>query len=78
MALHLLKAGYGLSVYARRPAAAAPLVAAGASQCGTPAELASRSDVVITNVTATSDVEQVLLVRTVCSAALGPGPSSST
>ncbi|MSO82865.1 MAG: NAD(P)-dependent oxidoreductase [Acidobacteria bacterium] len=61
MALHLLKAGYPLSVYARRPAAAAPVVAVGAVWCLTPADLASRSDVVITNVTATSDVEQVLL-----------------
>lgn len=61
MALHLVKAGYSLCVYARRPEAAAPLVEAGAVSCATPAELASRSDVVITMVTATSDVEQVLL-----------------
>jgi 2-hydroxy-3-oxopropionate reductase len=61
MALHLLKAGYLLAVYARRPDAAAPIVAAGASVCASPSELAARSDVVITMVTATSDVEQVLL-----------------
>ena len=61
MALHLLKAGDGVSVYARRPAAAAPLVAAGATLCATPAELASRSNIVITVVTATADVEEVLL-----------------
>ena len=60
MVLHLLKAGDGVSVYARRPAAA-PLVAAGATLCATPAELASRSNVVITVVTATADVEEVLL-----------------
>lgn len=61
MALHLVDAGYQLGVYARRPESAAPLVAAGATSFATPAELASRSDVVITMVTATADVEAVLL-----------------
>jgi 2-hydroxy-3-oxopropionate reductase len=61
MALHLLRAGYPVRVYARRPEAAAPLVEAGASRAATPAELASQSAVVITMVTATTDVEQVLL-----------------
>ena len=61
MALHLIKAGNSVSVYARRPAAAAPLAAAGATLCSTPAELASRSNVVVTMVTATADVEEVLL-----------------
>jgi 3-hydroxyisobutyrate dehydrogenase-like beta-hydroxyacid dehydrogenase len=61
MALHLLEAGYPLRVYARRPDRAAPLLDAGASLSSTPAELASQSDVVITMVTATSDVEEVLL-----------------
>jgi 2-hydroxy-3-oxopropionate reductase len=61
MALHLIKAGYRVHVYARRPEAAAPLVSAGSSTTATPGELASRSDVVITMVTATNDVEAVLL-----------------
>jgi 3-hydroxyisobutyrate dehydrogenase-like beta-hydroxyacid dehydrogenase len=61
MALHLLKAGYRVAVYARRPDAAAPVIAAGATLVSTPAQLASESDVVMTNVTATADVEQVLL-----------------
>jgi 2-hydroxy-3-oxopropionate reductase len=61
MALHLVRAGYRLRVYARRPEAAASLVSAGASIVATPAELASQSDVVITMVTATKDVEEVLL-----------------
>jgi 2-hydroxy-3-oxopropionate reductase len=61
MALHLLEAGYPLCVYARRPDRAAPLLDAGASFSSTAAELASHSDVVITMVTATSDVEEVLL-----------------
>jgi 2-hydroxy-3-oxopropionate reductase len=61
MALHLLQAGYPLRVYARRRDQAVPLLAAGASASTTVAELASQSDVVITMVTATSDVEEVLL-----------------
>ncbi len=61
MALHLLEAGYALRVYARRPNQAAPLIEAGASFSTTLADLASQSDVVITMVTATSDVEEVLL-----------------
>jgi 2-hydroxy-3-oxopropionate reductase len=48
-------------VYARRPDRAAPLLDAGASLSSNPADLASQSDVVITMVTATSDVEEVLL-----------------
>ena len=61
MALHLCRAGYDVSVYARRPGVAAPLVAAGATLFATPAELASASDVVVTMVMATVDVEEVLL-----------------
>ena len=61
MALHLLKAGHSLAVYARRPEAAASLAAAGATLAASPSELAARSDVVMTNVTATADVEEVLL-----------------
>lgn len=61
MALHLVRAGYSVRVYARRPEAAAPLVEAGAARSATAAELASQSDVVITMVTATLDVEEVLL-----------------
>ncbi len=61
MALHLLKAGHSLAVYARRPEAAVPLAAAGATLASSPSELAARSDVVMTNVTATADVEEVLL-----------------
>lgn len=61
MALHLLKAGHRLGVYARHPAAAVPVTSAGATLASSPAELGSRSDVVMTNVTATADVEEVLL-----------------
>ncbi len=64
MAGHLLAAGHEVAVWARRPASAAGIVAAGAAQCATPAELAARSEVVISMVTASADVEQL---------AVGPG-----
>lgn len=64
MAGHLLAAGHELAVWARRPEAAASLVAAGACLCATPAELAERCEVVISVITASTDVEQL---------ALGPG-----
>ena len=61
MALHLLRAGHALNVFARRAAAAEPLTDAGASFCTTPAEAARRSDVVFTIVTGSRDVEEVAL-----------------
>lgn len=61
MALNLIKAGYSLSVYARRPASAEPLIAAGATAYNTPKELAEHVDVIITNVQATADVQDILL-----------------
>ncbi len=61
MALHLLKAGHELSVYARRAEAAQPLVEVGARRLATPAEVAAASEVVFTMVTTGSDVEEVAL-----------------
>jgi 2-hydroxy-3-oxopropionate reductase len=61
MALHLLKAGHELAVWARRPESAAPLAAAGAAVCVTPAELARRSEVLFTMITSSADVEAVAL-----------------
>ena len=61
MALHLVKAGHELSVYARRAEAAQPLVDAGARRLATPAEVAAASEVVFTMVTTGADVEQVAL-----------------
>jgi 2-hydroxy-3-oxopropionate reductase len=61
MALNLLRSGHDLGVYARNPDAAAPIIAAGATGYATPAALAAASDAVIAMVTATSDVEEVLL-----------------
>ena len=61
MALHLIKAGHALSVYARRAESAQPLVDAGARRLATPAEVAAHSEVVFTMVTTGADVEAVAL-----------------
>src|SRR5215831_641493 len=60
MARNILKAGYQLTVWNRTAAKAAPLVAGGAEQAGSPAEVAGRSDVVVTIVTDSPDVEAVV------------------
>jgi 2-hydroxy-3-oxopropionate reductase len=64
MALHLIKAGHELAVWARRPESAAPLAEKGAAVCASPADLARRCEVVFTMITSSADVEGV---------ALGPG-----
>lgn len=61
MALHLLKNGHQMSIYARRPESAAPLVAAGAQRCDSPAAVAANADVIFTMVTASSDLEKIAL-----------------
>jgi 2-hydroxy-3-oxopropionate reductase len=61
MALHLLRAGHQLAVWARRPESAAPLAAAGATGCASAAELAAQSEVVISIITASADVEALAL-----------------
>lgn len=64
MGKNLIKAGFSLSVYARRETSAAELVAAGATFMSTPAELARHSDIIISIVSDTPDVEQVLMGET--------------
>lgn len=61
MALRLLGAGHELRVYSRRPETATPLVDLGATAHATPAALAETCDVVVTMVTGTTDVEELLL-----------------
>jgi 2-hydroxy-3-oxopropionate reductase len=61
MAARLLAAGYAMSIYARRPEAAAALQAAGARVCASAREVAQHSDVVCVMVTTTADVEQVVM-----------------
>jgi 2-hydroxy-3-oxopropionate reductase len=73
MAGHVLRRGYELGVYARRPEAAAALTAAGAVCYPTPAALGAASDIVISMVTATRDVEAVLLGSDGAATAARPG-----
>lgn len=56
MAAHLLAGGHELAVWARRPESAAELAAQGVPVCASPAELAARSEVVISIVTSSNDV----------------------
>jgi 3-hydroxyisobutyrate dehydrogenase len=61
MCLNLLKAGFALTVFSRRPESAAPVVEAGGKRADSPRAVAEASDVVITMVTSSPDVEQVVL-----------------
>ena len=61
MARNLLKAGYSVTVHNRTKAKAKKLLAEGAAWAASPAQVAQNSDVVITCVTDTPDVKQVLL-----------------
>lgn len=60
MALNVLKAGFPVFVYNRTASKTEDLVAAGATACATPAELAAKSDVICTNVSDSSDVLEVI------------------
>ncbi len=60
MAGNLQRAGYALSVHARRRAAAEPFLAAGAAWAATPRELAAASDVVFVCLPGPPEVEQVV------------------
>jgi 2-hydroxy-3-oxopropionate reductase len=61
MASHLLQAGYSLTVFNRSRAAVDALVQAGAKAAESPQEVAKQSETVITAVTDTSAVEEVVL-----------------
>jgi 3-hydroxyisobutyrate dehydrogenase len=61
MSQNLLKAGYPLTVFNRSRASSDLLASSGAKVAGSPREVAAESDVVITMVTDTPDVEQVIL-----------------
>lgn len=60
MALNLTKAGYPLTVYDIRPEPVQELVKAGARAAASPRQVAEDSEVVITMVTSSSNVEQVM------------------
>ena len=59
MAANLMKAGFSLKVYNRTKASAQTIVEGGAEWCSSPAEVAAKSDAVITIVGFPRDVEQV-------------------
>jgi 3-hydroxyisobutyrate dehydrogenase-like beta-hydroxyacid dehydrogenase len=61
MATNLLKAGFGLRVYNRTPAKAAPLLERGATLARSPAEAARPGGIVVTMVSDDRAVEQVTL-----------------
>ena len=61
MARNLLKGGHSVTVFARRQDAMAPLIRAGADSAGSPADVAAKTDVIITMVIDTSAVEAVTL-----------------
>jgi 2-hydroxy-3-oxopropionate reductase len=73
MALNLIRGGYRLLVYGRRPETMAPLVEAGAIACGSAAEVAAGCDIVFTMVTTTSDVLEVVLGERGIMAGARPG-----
>lgn len=61
MARNLLKAGFQLAVWARRPASTTDIVAAGAIAAASPRELAASSDIIILMVTNSPDVQELVL-----------------
>ncbi len=61
IARNILKAGFPLVVHNRSNAAVDELVAEGASQAASPAEVAAQVDIVFTNLPDTPDVEKVVL-----------------
>ncbi|MCA9986852.1 MAG: NAD(P)-binding domain-containing protein, partial [Anaerolineales bacterium] len=61
MAHNLLKAGFPVTVWNRTEARMAPLVEAGATAGSSPADVAVQSDIIITCVSDTPDVEAVIL-----------------
>ena len=61
MARQLLASGFALTVHSRSPEPVDELVSGGAERAGSPADVARTSDVVITMLPDTLDVEQVVL-----------------
>ncbi len=61
MAANLVRAGFPLRVWNRTPARMEPLLALGAQPATSPADVAAGSDVIITCVSDTPDVEAVIL-----------------
>lgn len=60
-AKHLIKAGHTLHIWARRPETTQDLLSLGAVWCDSPSKLGAQVDILITNLTDTPDVQNVLL-----------------
>ena len=73
MSLNLLKAGFSVIVYNRTAAKADELVEAGAQKASTPAEVAEKSDIIITIVSDTPDVQEVILGKNGVIEGVNPG-----
>ena len=73
MAGHLLSAGHPLFVHTRTRSTSDELVSRGATWCDTPADVARSVDLLLTIVTDTPDVEQVLFGARGAAEALKPG-----
>jgi len=71
MAANLLKAGFAVTVFNRSRPAMDALAAEGAKPAASPADVGRASDVVVTMVPDSPDVEAVLLGRTASAAAPG-------
>lgn len=61
MAANLLRAGFNVTVWNRRPARITPLAGAGAAVADNPAAVAESSTIIVTCVSDTPDVEEVIL-----------------
>jgi 3-hydroxyisobutyrate dehydrogenase len=61
MAANLLKAGFEVTVWNRSPSRSRPLIDAGATGAGSPAAVAAASEVALSCVTNSGDVEEVAL-----------------
>ncbi len=73
MAKRLIEAGHQVTVYNRTASKAAPLVALGAAQAATPREAAKGKEIVISIVTDSPDVEEVLIGKNGAIHAAEPG-----
>jgi 3-hydroxyisobutyrate dehydrogenase len=73
MALNLLKAGHGVIVHNRTRDREVPIAEAGAERADSPAAAAETAEVVITCVSDTADVEQVILGENGVMAGARPG-----
>jgi 2-hydroxy-3-oxopropionate reductase len=73
MARRLLDAGFALAVHSRSPAPVNELVAAGAERAASPGEVGAASDVVVTMLPDTADVESVVFGEAGLAGSLRPG-----